>query len=84
MNVIFPGISWVGNRDYIFGVLLIHYIVIEILAPRLSIGNLCVIFFFLKNQNHISSIVRAYYKVGGIIFGLWTILFMINQWGLLY
>ena len=84
MNVLFPGLRQISNRDYIFGVLIIHYITMEFLAPRLALGNLCVILFFLKNQNYISSTVRAYYKIGGSIFGIWTILFMTNQFGLLF
>lgn len=84
MNTIFPGLIKFSNRDFIFGVLLIHYITVELIAPRLAIGNLCVILFFLKNQSHVSRVVRAYYKIGGAIFALWSLLFMMNQTSALY
>ena len=73
MRRILPLIPLVTNRDFIFFVLVYHYILAEILFPRCAFISLGVMLFFLKSPKEISMIVRAYYKLIGAAFSLMTL-----------
>ena len=73
MRRILPLIPLVTNRDFIFFVLVYHYILAEILFPRCAFISLGVMLFFLKSPKEISMIIRAYYKLIGAAFSLMTL-----------
>ena len=73
MRRILPLIPLVTNRDFIFFVLVYHYILAEILFPRCAFVSLGVMLFFLKSPKEISMIIRAYYKLIGAAFSLMTL-----------
>ena len=73
MRWILPLIPLVTNRDFIFFVLVYHYILAEILFPRCAFISLGVMLFFLKSPKEISMVIRAYYKLIGAAFSLMTL-----------
>lgn len=73
MRRILPLIPLVTNRDFIFFVLVYHYILAEILFPRCAFISLGVMLFFLKSPKEISMVIRAYYKLIGAAFSLMTL-----------
>lgn len=58
MKTIVPFFQLVSNRDFIFFVLLYHFVIASILFPSFSFLSLSVLLLFLKNPKNISQVIR--------------------------
>jgi hypothetical protein len=79
MKTVVPFLPLATNRDFIFFVLLYHFVIASILFPRFSFLSLSVLLLFLKNPKNISMVIRQYYKFMGLAFFGLTLYVMASQ-----